>query len=95
MEVFSTNQYAFAFYASAGIKIYNITPDVLHIDVQGAEYYVISSLGEYRPTLIYLETSETEHYKGSKSVADLNLLLTDIGYELVETLQYDSLYKKK
>lgn len=77
------------------IKQHNLEPTVLHIDVQGAEYYVVSSLGPYRPDLIFLETSETEHYECSKSMTDPNKLLDDMGYELHTTLQWDNLYKLK
>lgn len=70
----------------------NLVPNVLHIDVQGAEYYAISSLGKYRPDIIFLETSETEHYESSKSTKELNNFLHKMGYELHTTLQWDSLY---
>jgi len=73
----------------------NAIPNILHIDVQGAEYYVIESLGPYRPEVIFLEISETEHYKGAKPLDKLDSLLNHMGYEMKDRLEWDALYVLK
>ena len=77
------------------IDVKNI--DLLFIDVEGAEYKVMNSLGEFRPKLIF---SETAHYRLNNYETELNLvefdkLMFSLGYEIVERLEYDTLYKHK
>jgi FkbM family methyltransferase len=53
-------------------------PDVLIIDVQGAEYKVLSALGESvlgSVRLIYTEASTEAVYEGSRSLAEVEALL--------------------
>jgi len=66
--------------------------DLLHMDVQGAEARVLRGMQDLRPTLVYLEKSEGDHYEGASSVDQLNSLMTELGYSLVKELQYDNLY---
>lgn len=71
--------------------------DLLFIDVEGAEYKVLNSLGDIRPKLIFAETA---HYKTKSFDNELDLdgfddLLFSLGYEIVERLEYDTLYKIK
>lgn len=73
------------------------TIDLLFIDVEGAEYKVMNSLGDYRPKLIF---SETAHYRINNYETELNLeefdnLMFSLGYEIIDRLEYDTLYKIK
>jgi len=74
-------------------KIENI--DVIHMDVQGAEYYAIKGLGDLRPKILFCETCEYESYDGSLTLNDLDNLLSEMGYEIKERLIYDTLYVLK
>jgi hypothetical protein len=42
---------------------YNVSPDFIHIDVQGAEYKVFSAIGNLRPSIVWAEISEFHMYK--------------------------------
>lgn len=58
-------------------------PDLLFIDVQGAEYKIISSLPEdilCAVKLIYTEASTAEFYKGARNLRDLQDILRDKFY---------------
>jgi FkbM family methyltransferase len=67
--------------------------DILHMDIQGAEYYAIKGMGDkIRPKIIFCETCEYESYKNSLSLEDLDNLLFSLGYEIRERLKYDTLY---
>jgi FkbM family methyltransferase len=71
--------------------------DFLHIDVEGAEYKVIQSFGNMRPTLIYAETYhyEVKSYDNEMNLEQFNDLMFDMGYEIIEKMTYDTLYKLK
>lgn len=72
------------------------TIDIIHMDIQGAEYYGIKSLGEkLRPKIIFCETCEFDSYEGSLTLNDLDNLLFSMGYEIKERLIYDTLYVLK
>jgi len=59
----------------------NITDiDIIHMDVQGAEYYVVQGFGDIRPKILFCETCEYESYDGA--------------YKIEKRLQYDTLYIK-
>jgi FkbM family methyltransferase len=61
-----------------------ITIDIIQIDVQGAEVFVLRGLGSLRPRIIFLEVNETAdfgHYSGGASMKDLKQVLQDMGYE--------------
>jgi len=66
--------------------------DLLHIDVEGAEYEVLTGLGDFRPKMIFLETIARHTWKGAKSSADLHLFLTRAGYLLAGDFRSDRLY---
>lgn len=67
--------------------------DVIHMDVQGAEYYAIKGMGnKIRPKLIFCETCEYETYEGALTQKDLDDLLLSMGYKIKERLIYDTLY---
>ena len=66
--------------------------DLLHMDIEGAELSVLRSIGDARPTLIYLEWRENSFrdHDGTDSAATL---LRDLGYTLLADLGDDRLYR--
>jgi FkbM family methyltransferase len=71
----------------------NITPDFIHIDVQGAEYKVLSSLGRYRPWAIWTEVNEFENcYETDITHAAFIQLLNNFGYTKLYSNNVDELY---
>jgi len=74
-------------------QIQNI--DVIHMDIQGAEYYAIKSLGALRPKIIFCETCEYESYENSLTLNDLDNLLFEMNYEIKDRLRDDTLYVLK
>lgn len=70
--------------------------DIIHMDVQGAEYYAVKGFGDkIRPKLLFCETCEYESYENSLTQKDLDNLLSEMGYEIKERLTYDTLYVLK
>ncbi len=58
----------------------NVIPDLLYIDVQGAEYKVLSGLSNEQLSkvkIIYTEVSLIEMYQGARLLADIKALLSD------------------
>lgn len=70
----------------------NLNPNVLHIDVQGAEKYVMSAIGKFRPEIIFAETCEFDVYETNTSLQEFDALMNSLGYEIKQRLQYDTLY---
>jgi FkbM family methyltransferase len=66
--------------------------DLIHIDVEGAEYEVLTGLGDIRPKMIFLEMIARQTWKGARSSADLHRLLTRLGYVLAGDFRSDRLY---
>lgn len=67
--------------------------DIIHMDIQGAEYYAIKGLGEkIRPKLVFCETCEYKSYENSLTREDLDELMFSLGYKIHERLIYDTLY---
>ena len=57
--------------------------DLLHMDVQGAEYFALLGLGEMRPKMIYLEideTAETGRYVGAVPEDQIKGWFLESGY---------------
>ena len=72
--------------------------DVLHVDVQGAEFMVLRGLGLLRPGLIFLETDETGevgHYQGAALKTDLLALRNHMGYRVAWDSGHDQLWVQK
>ena len=69
--------------------------DYLHIDVQGAEKFVIEGLGSIRPYFIFAETCEFETYESGITTEQFDLYMNDLGYEIVKRFRDDTLYKLK
>ena len=72
---------------------HNVTPDIIHIDVQGAEYKVLSNLGNYRPWAIWAEVNEFENcYETNITHAAFIELLNSLGYTKIYSNNVDELY---
>lgn len=71
--------------------------DLLFIDVEGAEYKVMNSLGTIRPKLIFAETAhyEVKSFDNEINLKEFDELMFSLDYEIVERLQYDTLYRIK
>jgi len=79
-------------------KKHSITKiDFIHIDVEGAEDKVLSTLGELRPQFIYAETwhFQVKNYDNKINLEEFNKLLESLGYEILQRFTYDTLYQKK
>ena len=68
----------------------------IHIDVEGAEHKVLSTMGNYKPGLIFAETHHytVKNYDNNISLTDFDSLLDSLGYKVSVRLQYDTLYEK-
>jgi FkbM family methyltransferase len=71
---------------------HKITPNVLHIDVQGAEKSVMSAIGKYRPEIVFAETCEFNTYETNTNLKEFDDLMLSLGYEIKQRLEYDTLY---
>jgi FkbM family methyltransferase len=72
---------------------HNVTPDFIHIDVQGAEYKVLSNMGKYRPWVIWAEVNEFEHcYDTNTTYTAFNQMLNEFGYTKIYSNNIDELY---
>lgn len=72
--------------------------DFLHMDVQGAEYFVLVGLGVLRPKLIYLEideTAETGRYVGAIPEMKIRIRFDLMGYDRVWESKADALYVRR
>ena len=65
--------------------------DLLHIDIEGAEFAALSGLGDIRPKMIYLEMQK-KMFESGVTVKATELLLGMLGYELAIDLGTDRLY---
>jgi hypothetical protein len=59
---------------------YNVSPDFIHIDVQGAEYKVFSAIGNLRPSIVWAEISEFHMYKTGTTYDGFRSLIESLGY---------------
>lgn len=71
---------------------HNVSPDFIHIDVQGAEHRVFSKLGLLRPTLIWAEISEFDMYNTGSSEKKFHALMESFGYKIHFKDAVDVLY---
>lgn len=67
--------------------------DILMIDAQGAEIQIMRGLGHHRPVLVHAETAEYQTYKGAGSLEEMDGLMKELGYEVLERMTYDTLYR--
>lgn len=83
-----------AFCDAAGIPAI----DVLHMDVQGAEYFVLKGLGQLRPPIIFLEINETKEvgrYENAVPEHDIRAWFEAAGYSREWETEFDALYVHK
>lgn len=73
----------------------NTYPDFIHIDVQGAEFAILSHLGKNLPKAIWAEICEFENYKTGVKYVNFKELMRSLGYELFYRDGPDELYKLK
>jgi len=74
-------------------KKYTVVPDVIHIDVQGAEFKVFNKLDNYiRPKFIWAEISEFHMYKTGNTYIDFKNLMISLGYREQFKDNCDALY---
>ena len=69
--------------------------DYLHIDVQGAEKFVIEGLGILKPYFIFAETCEFATYESGITTEEFDSYMNNLGYEIVKRFRDDTLYKLK
>jgi FkbM family methyltransferase len=71
--------------------------DFIHIDVEGAEDKVLSTLGDFRPKFIFAETYhfEIKNYDNKITLDEFDGLLESLGYKMSHRFKYDTLYEKK
>jgi len=58
----------------------NVSPDFVHIDVQGAEHRVFSAIGNIRPSIAWAEISEFHMYKTGTTYDNFKALMESLGY---------------
>lgn len=72
---------------------HNVTPNFIHMDVQGAEYKVLSNMGRHKPWAIWAEVNEFENcYDTNTTHAAFIQLLSDLGYTKIYGNNIDELY---
>lgn len=70
-------------------------PDLIHMDVERAELYVIKGMGSIRPKMIFLETLEDAFWQEAPSNQELYDYMDSIGYKLLLNTGADKLYGLK
>ena len=69
--------------------------DIVHMDVQGAEFFALKGLGRMRPSMIFLEideTAEVGNYVGAIPENDIRAWFDKAGYRRVWDSEHDALY---
>ena len=74
---------------------YNVNPDFIHIDIQGAEYKAFSAIGHYRPTIVWAEINEFDLYKTETTYDKFHTLMESLGYTERFNNNLDALYVLK
>jgi FkbM family methyltransferase len=70
----------------------NVSPDFIHIDVQGAEYKVFSTIGNLRPNIVWAEISEFHMYKTKTTYEEFHAKMKLLGYTEKFKDNCDALY---
>ena len=73
-------------------KEHNVTPDFIHIDVEGAEVKVLANMGKHKPKCIWAETCAFVCYDTNTSSIVLDYMLHTLGYYKVYSNGMDTLY---
>jgi len=69
--------------------------DVIHMDVEGAEYLVMKGIGNYRPRIIFCEVAVFSQFSNIPSIEEFSKFMNGLGYKLEKTLEYDNLYVRE
>lgn len=72
-----------------------VAVDLLHVDVEGAEYQVFLGMQKLRPKLIFAEFLFDGGWEGQAKFSDTMNLLQQYGYELVQNLPHDKIFRLK
>jgi FkbM family methyltransferase len=75
-------------------KNFNISPDFLHIDTEGAEFIIFQHMKEFKPKLIWSETCGMYEYDTKKTGHELSALIVSLGYTEIYTGPGDSLFRR-
>ena len=71
----------------------NVSPDFIHIDVEGSEYKILSRLGNYRPLCIWSEIDAFDILNETGvTYQDFDNLLYSYGYKKIYSNHIDALY---
>jgi FkbM family methyltransferase len=73
-------------------KNFKVRPDFIHIDVEGAEYYILKCLGEYKPKAIWAEIQGFDAYPCGVTFEAFNEMMTNQEYNLAWKDDDDGLY---
>ena len=66
--------------------------DLLHVDVEGAEYQVFEGMEKIKPKMIFAEFLIDGGWNGQKSFDETYSLLFSMGYKLAASLGHDRLF---
>lgn len=64
--------------------------DILHADIEGAEYPMLLGMGDLRPRLIFIET--IDYWDDAPAPGQAHEYLESIGYKRTKNMKKDSLY---
>lgn len=73
--------------------ITNREVNLLHVDVEGAEYQVFLGMKWLRPKIIFAEFLFDGGWEGQVSFSQTLQLLRDYGYELYQNLPHDKIFR--
>jgi hypothetical protein len=65
--------------------------DFMHMDIEGAEFDALSSMGKIRPKLIFMEMLP-DYFDNVRGEDEIQTLLASYNYVLVARLSQDQLY---
>ena len=70
--------------------------DYIHIDVEGAEDKVLSTMGKFKPLFIFAETAhfDKKSYENKLNLKQFDSLMEELGYKIHQRFEYDTLYYK-
>ena len=91
-KIYGTPYDAKAIRLESFCKRFNVIPDFVHIDVEGAELKVFQNVGECKPKCVWAEVVVFEHYLTGTNRSEFDQLMTDIGYNKIFDGSRDSLY---
>ena len=76
-------------------KKYDKVPDIIHMDVQGAEHAILSKMGNIRPEIVWVEICEFHNYNTNVTYQNFNDLMDGYGYTQIYSNRIDALYALK